>query len=111
MKKGLLIIGIVFAITAAVVFGTRVSADALAVVVGVILGVAASVPTTLLVVFILTRPRPGDRNGMTSSPSPPVIVVNAAERSALTAPPALPAPYPIEPARKWTVIGEAETEA
>lgn len=111
MKKGLLIIGVVFAITAAIVFGARVSADALAVVVGVILGVAASVPTTLLVTFILTRTRPGDRNAMAAPPSPPVIVVNAAERSALAAPPALPAPaYPPEPARKWTVIGEIETE-
>lgn len=110
MKKGLLIIGVVFTITATIVFGARVSADALAVVVGVILGVAASVPTTLLVTFILTRTRPGDRNAMAAPPSPPVIVVNAAERSALAAP-ALPAPaYPPEPARKWTVIGEVETE-
>ncbi len=111
MKKGLLVVGVTFAVTAAVVFGTRVSADALALVVGVILGVTASVPTTLVVVFILTRPRPGERNGIAAPPSPPVIVVNAAERNAATAPPALPAPFPAEPARQWTVIGEVETEA
>jgi hypothetical protein len=110
MKKGLLIIGVAFAITAAVIFGTRVSADALAVIIGVILGVAASVPTTLLVIFIFSRPRAADRNGITLPPSPPIIVVNAAERNALTAPPALPAPYLSDPVRKWTVIGEAETE-
>ncbi|MFN8457426.1 MAG: hypothetical protein U0401_22665 [Anaerolineae bacterium] len=111
MKKGLLIVGVTFAITAAIIFGTRVSADALAVVVGVFLGVLTSVPTTLLVIFILTRPKPGERNGIATPPSPPVIVVNAAERNALAAPPALPPPYPVEPVRKWTVVGDVETEA
>lgn len=112
MKKGLLIIGVTFAVTAAIVFGVRASTDALAAVMGVILGVVASVPTTVLVIFILTRSRPGDRNTMAAPQSPPVIVVNATERSALTTPPALPPPsYPAEPVRKWTVIGDAETEA
>ena len=52
MKRSFLIIGVIFVITLAVVFGLRASADAMAVVIGVILGVAAGIPTTLLLVFV-----------------------------------------------------------
>jgi hypothetical protein len=112
MKRALLIIGVAFAMTAAVVFGMRVSADALAVVIGVILGIAASVPTTLLVIFILTRQRPGLDKGVgpTPSNSPPVVVINTSDRASLAAPSALPTPYLTDPTRKWTVIGETETD-
>ena len=114
MKRSLLIIGIAFAVTLAIVFGTRVSADALAVIVGVILGILAGIPTTLLVIFIMTRQRPGLNSGASPymSSQPPVVVINAADRPAMAAPatPALALPYSTEPTRKWTVIGDMETE-
>jgi hypothetical protein len=114
MKRGLLFIGVAFGITLAVIFGTRISPDALAVIVGVILGIAASVPTTLLVIFVVSR-RQGLQSGIQpQTPSqPPVVIINATDKTALTSPstPALSLPYPGDPSRKWTVIGDMETEA
>ncbi|MBN1994775.1 MAG: hypothetical protein JW953_18910 [Anaerolineae bacterium] len=108
MKRGLLIIGIVFIVTLTIVFGMRVSPDAMAVVIGVILGVAAGVPTTLLLVFVLTR----QQNRLEKLPSqmpaqPPVFVINAGDKPpAYSPPPALPAPHATENGRKWTIIGD-----
>jgi hypothetical protein len=110
MKRGLLIIGIVFAITFAIVFGTRISADALAVIVGVILGIGAGIPTTLLAIFIMTRRQALDKT-LPPSSQPPVVIVNTPDRAALSAPPAFSAPYPSDLARKWNVIGDSDTEA
>ena len=112
MKRSLLIIGITFAITLAVMFSVRVSPDAIAVVIGVVLGVAASIPTTLLFIYLLTRRQHElDKTPQQMPPQPPVFVINAADRSQLQPPPALPAPFPQpENGRKWTVIGDAETD-
>lgn len=113
MKRGLLIVGVTFAIVLAIMFGTRVSADALAVIVGVVLGIVASVPTTLMVIFIMTRQRQLDKSWPQVAQQPPVVVINATDKPALapSANPALALPYPSDPTRKWTVIGDTETEA
>ncbi len=111
MKRSLFIMGVVFAITLAVVFGSRVSADALAVIVGVILGILAGIPTTLLVIFILTRQRQTLERGLPQTPAqPPVVIVNATDRAALPPAPALPAPYSADSTRRWTVIGDSDTD-
>jgi hypothetical protein len=46
------------------------------------------------------------------SAQPPVVVINATDRTALTSPSTLPLslPYSTEPTRKWTVIGDTETD-
>ncbi len=54
-----------FAATLAVMVGQRLSSEAMAVVVGVIAGVGASIPTSLIVVWMATR------NAPTRSPQPP----------------------------------------
>ena len=46
---------ILFLVTLAVVIGVRMSAEAMAVVIGVIFGVAASIPTSLLIMAVLWR--------------------------------------------------------
>ncbi|MEK9165138.1 MAG: hypothetical protein AAB342_07235 [Chloroflexota bacterium] len=46
---------VAFAITLAVVVGERLSSEAMAVLLGVVAGVAASIPTSLIVVWIATR--------------------------------------------------------
>lgn len=80
MKRLVTIVAAAFALGLAVVVGNRMSADAMAVVVGVVCGVLASVPTSLLLLWALSR-RQGAaadaqaRNGMTG-PYPPVVVVN-----------------------------------
>jgi hypothetical protein len=124
-------VGLAFAVTLAVIVGQRMSAEAMAVMVGVIAGVAASIPTSLIVVWFATRtmarpapepvsPAPAPRPA--PQPEPRVVVM---------APPApapsvgyqncagYPAPiYPMYaqaalaqpalPPRRFTVIGGAE---
>jgi hypothetical protein len=48
-----------FGVAMAIVIGQRMSTDAMAVVIGVAVGVAASVPTSLLLVALLRRERGG----------------------------------------------------
>jgi energy-coupling factor transporter transmembrane protein EcfT len=112
MKRSFLMIGIIFIITLAVIFGFRASADAMAVVIGVLLGVVASIPATLLLVYGLTRqPNRLDRTTQAMPPQPPVFVINTSDKPQPYSPPLLPAPYlPAENGRKWTVIGDTETE-
>jgi hypothetical protein len=56
-----LLFGLAFFITLAVIVGQRLSSEAMAVMVGVVAGVGASIPTGLIVVWLATRtvlPRP-----------------------------------------------------
>ena len=98
MKKMIVPLMLGFGITMAVLIGQRMSTDAMAVVVGVAVGVTASVPTSLFLVALLRKERstaawppelppgyqqqpnvivvnPGDlgsgRNGQTHVPLPP----------------------------------------
>jgi hypothetical protein len=83
MKWSVIIVGAVFAVALAVVIGSRMSADATAVMVGVVCGIGASVPTCLLLVWALVRRAQGmsagaqvyGRNGSAVN-YPPVVVVN-----------------------------------
>jgi hypothetical protein len=83
MKRLVTVVAVAFAVGLAVVIGNRMSADAMAVVVGVVCGVMASVPTSLLLVWALGRRGQGNwsgtdtgvRNGMGAN-FPPVVVVN-----------------------------------
>src|SRR5512139_3591550 len=85
MKWSVIIVGVVFAVALAVVIGSRMSADAMAVLVGVVCGIGASVPTCLLLVWALVRRAQAmaagaqgygyGRNGAAAN-YPPVVVVN-----------------------------------
>ncbi len=71
-----------FGVTLALLIGQRMSTDAMAVVLGVAVGVAASVPTSLLLVALLRRERPGSRTEAAVPPAPAapnVIVLNPAD--------------------------------
>lgn len=108
MKRGLLITAILFAVTLAVMIGLRLSTDALAVIIGVLFGIAASVPATLLLLFLMMRQQkqelPPPMTGY-----PPVVVINGQEKGPTYAPPALPSFTNGTGSRKWTVIGDEET--
>jgi len=74
---------IVFAATLAYVVGVRLSESAMAVVIGVIFGVAASIPTSIILAIALRR-ADGDRpHRAWDEPRPPTIVVT---------PPGMPTP-------------------
>jgi hypothetical protein len=68
MKRALpLLLG--FGVALAFIIGQRMSTDAMAVVIGVAVGVAASVPTSLLLVALLRRERTASRRY--DEPPPP----------------------------------------
>ena len=85
MKKVVLPLMLAFGITLAAIIGQRMSTDAMAVVIGVAVGVAASVPTSLLLVALLRRERAGAGRSEPSAAqpqqlqSPNVIVLNPAD--------------------------------
>jgi hypothetical protein len=112
MKRTVLTITVAFVVTATAIFGIRASTDALAVVLGVILGVAASVPTTFLVTYLLARSRFNQPPGHPTytSPQPPVVVINSPDKPAVSTPPALTTLNSPTQSRKWTVIGDSDTE-
>jgi len=122
--------GLVFSITLALIVGQRLSAQAMTVVVGVIAGVATSIPTSLLVVWWMEHASGAqplaDPAPATARPAEPRIVVvpaphpqpQAASFGGLAGygaqsyagypPPAGPVyATPALPARRFTVIGGA----
>lgn len=129
----LLAMGMAFSVALAVVVGHRLSGEAMAVVIGVMAGVVASIPTSLIVVWFASRPRvtrtPMD---MPARPAPePRILLMPAPQSAHAAPamtqlaaygaqsyagyaqaaaaqPGQYAPEPVLVARHFTVIGGSE---
>lgn len=74
-----ILLAVVFVVTLAIVVGKRMSAEAMAVVVGIVCGVAASIPTSVLLLLAVSRrERQSQDNrsqaGMERS-YPPVVVV------------------------------------
>ncbi len=115
MKKFVFVTGIAFAIALAVVVGTRISPDAMAVIIGIICGVLASIPTTAILLWVL---RQRERQMETQfGPArvghyPPVVVVNGQGTNGyggMHSPPALTATTP-PGSRDFKVIGQENTE-
>ncbi len=71
MKKVLPLLMLGFGVALAVIIGQRMSTDAMAVVIGVAVGVAASVPTSLLLVALLRRERRSYREEPQQQPAYP----------------------------------------
>ena len=55
MRNGIILIGIAFAVALAAVMGNRLSNDALAVLVGAVCGISASIPVTIGLVIAASR--------------------------------------------------------
>ena len=125
MKKLLALSIIAAGVTLAIVVGQRMSTDAMAVVIGVVFGVAASIPTSLLVVAA-TRGRREPSHLSGPDPRPPavdsrpqiyVVIPPAQAGGGQTAPwlqAAMPPPLPLdgysqtESTRRFRVVGEDE---
>lgn len=71
MKTLLPLLMLGFGVALAVIIGQRMSTDAMAVVIGVAVGVAASVPTSLLLVALLRRERRSYREEPPPAPAYP----------------------------------------
>jgi hypothetical protein len=117
MKKFLFIAGLVFAITLAVVIGTRMSPDAMAVVVGIVCGVLASIPTSTLLVWVLRQRDKQIEAQLGQSRHygqfPPVVVVNGQGTNGYngsSSGPPLPVGSSSSGPRSFKVIGQENTE-
>lgn len=113
--------GILFLITLAVVIGLRMSSEAMAVVIGVIFGVAASIPTSLLIMAVTWR-REQKALGNTNSAArrlarealpPSVVIVNpggVTSGNPYRQPAYLPQPDVQwgQPQRQFRVVGEPD---
>lgn len=124
MKNGVFVIGIVFAATLAYVVGNRLSNEAMAVVVGALCGISASIPV-LIALFIAASRNWGRTDAGLSrddvreytprgytTPQPPMIVLAPPQHFQQPNPFAtsqfyLPPNAPIEGApREFKIIGE-----
>jgi len=74
-----LVLSVVLAAALAVVVGRQMSTEAMAVVIGVVCGIAASIPTSLCLLVVLTRRDrqqvAGTRRQARQGNSPPVVVI------------------------------------
>ncbi len=110
MKRLVPVACLAFVITLAVVIGQRMSTDAMAVVIGVIFGVAASIPTSLLIIAASRRPAAdrtmAERTGFERY-VPPVIVLSPGAQPP-NWPPVLPSAPPLTPPteRRFRIVGD-----
>lgn len=116
LKRIVVVLAMIFIVTLAVVVGKRMSAEAMAVVVGVVCGVAAGLPTSVLLLMAMTR---RDRQRMEQAEwqprqgnVPPVVVIQGGAPQAL--PPGVqPGYWPSSPPgpafqRQFHVVGGEE---
>jgi len=115
-KRVLIAAGLLFVIALAVIVGLRLSTEAMAVVIGVIFGVMASIPTSLLIMAVVQRfqERARQEEGYRERMQPPVIVVNpgGAYGSPWSSPPPsplLPSTLHGEPSRHFRIVGDEDT--
>ncbi len=109
MKKLVALILIAFAVTLAVIVGNRMSTDAMAVVIGIVCGVGASIPTSLLILAVASRRETKEERGQASFP--PVVIVNPGSQGGQQAPgyyqpPTLPPALGQGGPRQFRVIGQ-----
>lgn len=76
MKRVAIGLAGVFVAVLAIVIGKQMSADAMAVVVGVVCGIGASIPTTLLMLLLVSRRDEAQEQTKPFSHMPSVMIVN-----------------------------------
>lgn len=113
LRLAVFLIVMAFSVTLAVMIGQRLSGQAMAVIVGVVAGVAASIPTSLIVVWLATRsaippPREGAYHREAETPrivlvQPPAGPPAASYDPGYSIPPPTPSPAPSR--RSFNIIG------
>ena len=101
-----------FAAAMAVMVSNRISAESLAMLVGIACGICATIPVSLLALWLARRPSGGDGDShVAQRPYPPVVVVApGAERRGSMSSAYYPSPaLPSGPPRQFTIVGEEET--
>jgi hypothetical protein len=111
VKKLVALIFMAFAVTLAVIVGNRMSTDAMAVVIGIVCGVGASIPTSLLILAVASRRETREeRRGQAAFP--PVVIVNPGHQGGQVPnyhqPPTLPPALSPGGPRQFRVIGQED---
>jgi hypothetical protein len=108
VKKLIALVLIAFAVALAVVIGNRMSTDAMAVVIGIVCGVGASIPTSLLIMAVTSRRETREERGQANLP--PVVIVNPGNQGGQAPsyyqPPNLPPALSQGSPRQFRVIGQ-----
>jgi hypothetical protein len=94
-----------------VVIGNRMSTEAMGVVVGVVLGVAAAIPMALLVMLFVARKDKKEEERRTTGAYPPVIVISGNGQTQPMRMPymAPPANFGGDGQRAFTLIGDEDS--
>ena len=123
LRQIIVLLALAFVVTLGVVVGTRMSSDAIAVLVGVIAGGAASIPCALLLVVVTQRRERKEEDDFYEEPryepsraAPPVIVVTPGGASPQQLPYGYGMPYMganahSEQRRQFRVMGYEEDDA
>lgn len=113
IKQVCVLSGLILVVAMAVIIGTQISPEAMAVVVGVVCGVVASIPTSLLLLVVLNRwmkQREADSRRVQTGSFPPVVVIQGGSASPLPAWPPVGFGVPSDPYaaghRQFHVVGE-----
>lgn len=101
------VILVAFVVTLAVVIGQRLSDQAMAVLSGAVCGVAASIPTSLLIIWVTRRRQEPHPTQTMPGIYPPVVVVQPPPQAGIpnTYQPGYLAPYAPPAQREFTVVG------
>ena len=133
MRQLIILLALGFIVTLGVVVGTRMSSDAIAVLVGVIAGVAASIPCALLLMAVTRRPERNEHERYDSQryderrlndwryserldsrrAAPPVVIVTPGQATPQQLPYAASFPYAPtqqQPQRQFRVMGYEEAD-
>ena len=116
MRRVIAVAIIAFTVTLGIVVGSRLSSEAMAVVVGTMCGVLAGIPTSVLLLIVMRRLReePAQQPQPRQPAYPPVIVINPNAGQ----PNQLPNPFYDPPGgrpagylpREFRIVGEEEDE-
>ncbi|MFQ5595491.1 MAG: hypothetical protein ACE5HA_15190 [Anaerolineae bacterium] len=116
MRRVIALAIIAFTVTLSVVVGSRLSSEAMAVVVGTVCGVLAGIPTSVLLLVVVRRLReePTQQPQQRQPAYPPVIVINPNAGQPHQPPNPFYDPPESRPAgylpREFRIIGEAGEE-
>jgi hypothetical protein len=127
MRRILILLVLAFVVTSTAIVGARMSAQAMAVVVGVVCGASAGIPVSLLILAATRRRNRYDETGYVpyarhdtrSGAYPPVVVIQGGSQppgwSAMYGPSQLQPPFYGTAAdsmsRKFHVVGDQDWEA
>lgn len=110
MKRAIVAFVAIVVVALAIMVGKQMSADAMAVIVGIVCGIGASIPTSLVMLMLVRRQEHTETERRTAAVGmPSIMIVNPA--AGMTAPYQMPANQLLPPAyggpaaRQFQVVG------